>query len=233
MCISSKCEPFSLITNDLCNQPWAAISVNQSLYHPINGFDNYWIIRTANDDGKIQYTFFIIAFMTCILYASPSLLLGEVRDKGVTVPPGSNWERVMQLQLISWSETHPFLPLFLSPSRSEELFPCEQQRTLQTPPVLSAGQRLLQQAAVDHLSAPGHRALARQDGSDQPVAALPSRRSRPVSHSRAQPQLGHRNGRPYQSLTVGLISRRSWGFSIHLYIDIRENERLSVRDDCA
>lgn len=157
----------------------------------------------------------------------------DVRDKGVTVHSGSNWEGVMQLQLISWSETHSFLPFFLFPSHSEELFPCERQRTLQTPPVLSAGQRLVQQAAVDHLSAPGHRALARQDGSDQPVAALPTGRSRPVSHSRAQPQLGHRNGRPYQSLTVGLISRRPWGVSIHLYIDIRENERLSVRDDCA
>lgn len=178
-------------------------------------------------------TVFIIAFMTCRLYASPSMLVGEVRDRGVTVHSGSNWEGVMQLQLISWSETHSFLPFFLSPFHSEELFPCERQRTLQTPPVLSASQRLVQQAAVDHLSAPGHRALARQDGSDQPVAALPSSRSRPVSHSRAQPQLGHRNGRPYQSLTVRLISRKPWGVSIHLYIDIRENERLSVRDDCA
>lgn len=54
-------------------------------------------------------------------------------------------------------------PLFpsVSLSPSEKLFPCEQQRALESSPVQPAGQRLLQQAAVDHLSAPSHRPRAR------------------------------------------------------------------------
>ena len=98
------------------------------------------------------------------------------------------------------SVLHP--PLCLSPSPSEELLPREQQGALKTSPIQPAGQRLLQQAAVDHLSAPGHRPVTRQDGSDQPVRALVSPRPRRVSHSRAQPQQQHRNGRPNQLLTI-------------------------------
>lgn len=128
---------------------------------------------------------------------------------------GLDWKKDTAIQPISWSEIYnlvptqrPSFPHSVSPSPSEELFPCEQQRALQSSPLQPAGQRLLQQAAVDHLSTAGHCPVAGPDGSNQPVPVLPSPWSRPVSHSWSQPQLGHRNGRPHQSLTVRLIIRR-------------------------
>lgn len=115
--------------------------------------------------------------------------------------------------------------LLFSPSSSEELFPREQQRARQSSLVQPAGQRLLQQAAVDHLSAPSHRPVTWQDSPHQPVTAVPSPRSRPVSHSRAQPQLGHRNGGPHQPLTARLSSTCTltvceWWMCLDIFNDI-------------
>lgn len=127
----------------------------------------------------------------------------------------------------SWSETFrsPSFSLLFFPSSSEELFPREQQRARQSSLVQPAGQRLLQQAAVDHLSAPSHRPVTRQDSPHQPVTVVSSPRSRPVSHSRAQPQLGHRNGRPHQSLTVSLsgtctLTVCEWWMCLDIFSDI-------------
>lgn len=116
-------------------------------------------------------------------------------------------------------------PSFLFPSpSSEELFPCEQQRALQSQPLLLAGQRLVQQAAVDHLPAPGHRPVKGQDRSHQPVAALTLPWPRAVSHSGSQPQLGHGHGRPHLSLTRGQFTRLPFWRAERAFLESERNQ---------
>ncbi|CAG07346.1 unnamed protein product, partial [Tetraodon nigroviridis] len=78
-------------------------------------------------------------------------------DKGNTPMLPSGHHRTAQAGVITVHLFRVFLSFFfVFFSSSKKLFPCEQQGTLQSSPIQPAGQRLLQQAAVDHLSAPGY-----------------------------------------------------------------------------
>lgn len=65
--------------------------------------------------------------------------------------------------LIVRRQSFPSLTIsFSPPTPSEELLPCEQQGAREGSVTQPAGQRLLQQAAVDFLPAPSHHPISRQ-----------------------------------------------------------------------
>lgn len=78
--------------------------------------------------------------------------------------------------------------LSLTISLSEELLPCEQQGAHEDSVTQPAGQRLLQQAAVDFLPAPSHYPIARQRCSGQPIQSPPKPRAPTLPHRWTEPE---------------------------------------------